>query len=115
MTFEQAKRLILEKAPKEINRSVKSQIVSAFKERGISSMNGSIFTEENHNSNNRVILHLKDILNGYSCCGAKRIIGYTAHPSYAECNGWGIMFEAIHGDDFWCHVDEEMLALELNV
>jgi hypothetical protein len=88
------------------------QAIRAFFEgKGIPSLNSAKFTEENHRSDNRVILHFHDLLNGYQI-GASRITGYTEHPAHLECNGYGIMFEDFDGNEFWCHIDEEMVLME---
>lgn len=80
--------------------------------RGIPRLNSELFTEETHRDNNSIISHFEDFLWGYGgWYGGKSLIGYTDHPAFCECNGYGIMFEGYDGNDFWCHYREETMEI----
>lgn len=76
---------------------------------GIPSMNSELFIAENHNDNNSIILHFEDLIFGHSMMGVRGIVGYTSHPSFLECNGYGIMFLTYDETYYWCHMSEELL------
>lgn len=79
------------------------QLKSFFKEKGIPSLNAEKFKYENHQMDNRIILHIEDVLNGNKYEDIVKIVGYTEHPSYKEDKGFGLMFETEDGEEFWCH------------
>lgn len=79
-----------------------------FGSKGIPRLNGEMFRKDNHENDNSIILHFSSMANGYY---RTRITGYTEHPAFMECNGYGIMFESPDGRRFWCHMREEMLLL----
>ena len=86
-----------------------------FEQKNIPSLNSELFREDNHRDNNTIIFYFDDIANGYGMCGAKSILGYTDHPVFRECNGYGIMFESYNGEDFWCHISELSMEIRADV
>lgn len=67
-------------------------------------LNPERFRYENHQTDNRVILYISDILDGNKYEDVAEVIGYTEHPSYREDKGAAVMFETETGEEFWCHV-----------